>query len=50
MKKRGAHLDEECWAKVEVLESEPSKLDLGLGEAKYNEVLHFQPLMKGEIF
>ncbi|KAF5348495.1 hypothetical protein D9756_009661 [Leucocoprinus leucothites] len=37
MKKRGAEMDEECWEKVEVLESEPSKLDLGLGEAKYNE-------------
>ena len=38
MKKRGIELDGEYWSKVEVLESEPSKLDLGLGEVKYNEV------------
>jgi len=38
MKKRGIELDDEYWTKVEVLESEPSKLDLGLGEVKYNEV------------
>jgi len=38
MKKRGIELDDEHWTKVEVLESEPSKLDLGLGEVKYNEV------------
>jgi len=38
MKKRGVELDDEHWTKVEVLESEPSKLDFGLGETKYNEV------------
>ena len=38
MKKRGVELDDEHWTKVEVVESEPRKLDFGLGEAKYNEV------------
>jgi hypothetical protein len=38
MAKRGAKMDEEHWEKVEILEAEPSKEDLGLDEAKYNEV------------
>lgn len=38
MGKRGAKMDEKDWEKVDILEAEPSKEDLGLGEAKYNEV------------
>lgn len=38
MKKRGTQLENKYWDKVEILESEPSKADLGVGEAKYNEV------------
>lgn len=49
MKKRGAELDEKYWEKVEILESEPSKEDLGLGEAKYNEVCWI-PALTGRTF
>jgi hypothetical protein len=38
MAKRGAKMDEKDWEKVEILEAEPSREDLGLDEAKYNEV------------
>lgn len=49
MKKRGAELEDKYWDKVEILESEPSKLDLGLGEAKYNEVRHILAIRQREL-
>ncbi|KXN84174.1 Linear gramicidin synthase subunit D [Leucoagaricus sp. SymC.cos] len=39
MKKRGAELDEQYWDKVEILEYEATKVDFGLGDAKYNELI-----------